>query len=85
LWCRPKRRFKRTTDSNHPHPVYDNHWKDKELTEPGQAWVAERTCSWLSHNRRLVRDYERKRESAVAFIYVSMYRLLLTRLAKQPL
>lgn len=39
LLCRPKRKFKRTPDANHPHPVYANQLKGKELTEPDQAWV----------------------------------------------
>jgi putative transposase len=50
-----------------------------------KRWVVERTFSWLTHNRRLVRDYERQAQSAVAFIYLAMCRLLLARLSKQPL
>jgi hypothetical protein len=36
----------------------------------------ERTFSWLSQNRRMSKDYERLPESAEAFIYVAMSRLM---------
>jgi transposase len=44
-------------------------------------WIVERTFSWLSQNRRLSKDYERLAESAEAFIYVAMSRLMARRLA----
>lgn len=50
--------------------------------------VIERTFAWLSCNRRLSRDkaspnhYERKLETAEAFVYVAMIRLMTRRLAK---
>ena len=46
-----------------------------------RRWVVERTFAWLTHNRRLVRDYERLTTSVEAFIYLAMCRLLLKRLA----
>lgn len=46
-----------------------------------RRWVVERTFSWLMHNRRLVRDYERLAQNMEGFIYMSMCRLLLKRLA----
>jgi putative transposase len=36
-----------------------------------RRWVVERTFSWLGHNRRMSKDYERLPESAEAFIYGS--------------
>jgi transposase len=42
----------------------------------------ERTFSWLSQNRRMSKDYERLPESAEAFIYVAMSRLMARRLAR---
>ena len=45
-------------------------------------WIVERTFSWLSQNRRLSKDYERLPESAEAFIYVAMSRLMVRRLAR---
>jgi transposase len=44
-------------------------------------WVVERTFGWLLHHRRLVRDYERSAASAEAWIYISMIRIQLRRLA----
>jgi transposase len=41
----------------------------------------ERTFSWIDKNRRMSKDYERLPESAEAFIYVAMSRLMLRRLA----
>jgi transposase len=48
----------------------------------GLRWVVERTFSWLSQNRRMSKDYERLPESAEAFIYVAMSRLMARRLAR---
>ena len=45
-------------------------------------WMVERTFSWLSQNRRMSKDYERLPESAEAFIYVAMSRLMARRLAR---
>ena len=47
-----------------------------------KRWIVERTFSWLSQNRRLSKDYERLPESAEAFIYVAMSRLMVRRLAR---
>ena len=47
-----------------------------------RRWVAERTIAWIDHNRRMSKDYERLPESAEAFIYVAMSRLMLRRLAR---
>jgi putative transposase len=50
-----------------------------------RRWVVERTFSWLMMQRRLARDYERKAVMAEGFIYMSMCRLLLARLASSEL
>jgi putative transposase len=50
------------------------------VVEP-KRWIVERTFGWLSRERRLSRDYERKEESSEAFIYLGMIRLMLGRLA----
>jgi putative transposase len=47
-----------------------------------KRWIVERTFSWLSQNRRMSKDYERLPESAEAFIYVAMSRLMVRRLAR---
>jgi transposase len=42
----------------------------------------ERTIAWIEHNRRMSKDYGRLPESAEAFIYAAMSRLMLRRLAR---
>lgn len=46
-----------------------------------KRWVVERTFAWISRHRRLARDYERLTSTDEAFIYISMIRLGLRRLA----
>lgn len=46
-----------------------------------KRWIVERTLGWLSRERRLSRDYERKEESSESFVYLGMIRLMLRRLA----
>ncbi len=57
------------------------------LPEPGfkvlpRRWVVERSFSWVGHNRRMSKDYERLPETGEAFIYVAMTRLMARRLAR---
>jgi putative transposase len=47
-----------------------------------RRWVAERTFAWITRNRRMSRDYEFLAETTEAFVYLSMIRLMLKRLAK---
>jgi putative transposase len=47
-----------------------------------RRWVVERTFSWIDHNRRRSKDYERLTETSEAFIYVAMSRLMARRLAR---
>lgn len=47
-----------------------------------RRWVVERTFAWIAHSRRMSRDYERLPSSSEAMIYLTMIRLLLTRLAR---
>jgi putative transposase len=46
--------------------------------------VVERTCAWLSHNRRLSKDYERLCATSETWIYLALARLMLRRLARSP-
>lgn len=46
-----------------------------------RRWVVERTFGWLMRQRRLVRDYEQSETSAQAWIYITMIRIQLRRLA----
>jgi len=47
-----------------------------------KRWVVERTNAWLTRQRRLARDYERRVASDEAFIYIAMLRLGLRRVAR---
>ena len=47
-----------------------------------RRWVVERTFSWIDHNRRMSKDYERLPETSEAFIYVAMSRLMARRLVR---
>lgn len=48
-----------------------------------RRWVVERTIAWLGRSCRLSKDYEYLTSSSEAMVYLSMLRLMLTRLAKQ--
>jgi transposase len=45
-------------------------------------WIVERTLAWISHNRRLARDFERYARSAAAFVRLAMIRIMLKRLTR---
>ena len=47
-----------------------------------RRWVVERMFAWLARSRRLARDYERRLQSAEAFIELAMIHLMLRRLAR---
>ena len=47
-----------------------------------KRWVIERTNAWITRQRRLARDYERKTIVSEAFIYIAMFRLGLRRLVR---
>ena len=46
-----------------------------------RRWVAERTFAWISHNRRMAKDYERLCSRSESFVYAAMTRLMVRRLA----
>ena len=46
-----------------------------------RRWVVERTFAWLGKHRRLSKDYEQIGDSAKAFIYTAMIKLMARRLA----
>ena len=47
-----------------------------------RRWVVERTFAWISHNRRMTKDYERLCATGEAFVYAAMTRLMVRRLAR---
>jgi putative transposase len=59
---------------------------NKLPTRPGfenlpRRWIAERTFAWISHNRRMAKDYEWLCSTSEAFIHAAMTRLMVRRLA----
>ena len=48
-----------------------------------KRWVVERTFSWLSRNRRMSKDYERKVQTSETLNEVAMIRLLVARLGRR--
>jgi transposase len=46
-----------------------------------KRWVVERTFGWLMNHRRLTRDFEKLPVTSETFIYVSMIRIMVRRLA----
>jgi putative transposase len=47
-----------------------------------RRWVVERSFGWLSRNRRLRNDYERKVQTSETLIQLALIRLFVTRLGK---
>ena len=50
LLCRPRRRFARTTDSNHPYPIYPNIYQQVRIAGVDQVRVADITYIRLLHD-----------------------------------
>ena len=46
-----------------------------------RSWVVERTFAWLSRNRRLAKDFEATVESASTWLYITIVKLMIRRLA----
>jgi transposase len=49
-----------------------------------KRWIVERTFAWLSHVRRLARDFERCARTVAAFIHLAMIGIMLKRLVANP-
>lgn len=47
-----------------------------------RRWVVERSFAWVSHSRRMSKDYEKLCATGEAFVYVAMSRLMVRRLAR---
>jgi putative transposase len=48
-----------------------------------RRWVVERTFAWIGRNRRMSKDYEFLTATSEAWVYLSMLRLMLKRLAQE--
>ena len=48
-----------------------------------RRWVVERTIAWIGRSRRMSKDYEYLTSSSEAMAYLTMLRLMLSRLTKQ--
>ncbi len=46
-----------------------------------RRWIAERAFAWISHNRRMAKDYERLCSTGETFIQASMTHLMARKLA----
>ncbi len=55
--------------------------KDSRAFLP-KRWIVERSFAWVSHNRRMSKDYERLCATGEAFVYAAMARLMVRRLAR---
>lgn len=47
-----------------------------------KRWIVERTLAWITLNRRMARDFETYAETASAFIYIAMIKIMSRRLAR---
>src|ERR687897_1511822 len=47
-----------------------------------RRWVVERTFAWISHNRRMAKEYERLCTTGESFVYAAMTRLMVRRLVR---
>jgi hypothetical protein len=47
-----------------------------------RRWVLERTFAWICHNRGMSKDYERLCASGEEFVYATVSRLMVRRLAR---
>ena len=47
-----------------------------------RRWVVERTFAWLGRCRRLAKDFEGTLQSAVAWITIASFRIIMRRLAR---
>jgi putative transposase len=49
---------------------------------PRRWWGVERTFAWISHKRRMAKDYERLCATWESFVYAGMTQLMVRRLVR---
>lgn len=50
-----------------------------------RRWVVERSFAWIGRNRRMSKDYEFRPATSEAWVYLSMVRVMLKRLAREQI
>jgi putative transposase len=60
----------------------DRHDDRHKSPKRSYGWVLERTFGWLSRDRRMCKDYERRVQTSETLIELAMMRLLLRRLGR---
>ena len=61
---------------------WENQLPPKGFVVLARRWVVERTFSWIDHNRRMRKDYEKMCASGEALAYAAMIRLMTRRLVR---
>jgi putative transposase len=61
----------------------DQGYSGKGKTSLPRRWVVERSIAWIGRSRRMSKDYEYLTSSSEVMVYLTMLRLMLTRLANQ--
>ena len=80
--------YSEAVDRRRRHAAQASRPAEGEPPVPGHAEFTfcdqsiERTFAWISHNRRMSRDYERLCATGEAFVYAAMTRLMVRRLAR---
>jgi putative transposase len=61
--------------------IVERHQETKGFEVLAKRWIVERTFSWISRNRRMSKDYERRVQTGECLMKIAMIRLILGRLA----
>jgi putative transposase len=56
---------------------------ERKFTILPRRWVVERTFAWIGRYRRMSKDYEYKKRTSKAMIYLSLMKNMLNRYAKE--
>jgi putative transposase len=86
IWADAAYRGTELADWCHRHGEWELDIVEREPGSRGfsvqpRRWVVERCFAWMSRNRRLAKDYERKVQTSETLIEVAVMRLVLRRLA----
>lgn len=73
-WCQARRFLQRCSPA-FPRP--------RGFRPLPRRWVVERALAWIGRNRRMSKDYEYLPTTSEAWVYLSMLRVMLKRLARE--